>query len=118
MVWQEGRGLAGLRRDLGEDANVADEHDDRRDEEDDEVDEGEVGLPVTDWSTTKDRLADSLVGDVVDAVDAELWNGHETSYDPTDRSHRHRLPPTTTTTLADANVMAALPNVGGALCES
>lgn len=66
-----------LRRDLGEDANVAYEHDDRRDEEDDQVDEGEVRLAVADWSPAKYWLADGLVGNDVDAVDAQLRNGHK-----------------------------------------
>ena len=83
--------MIGLRRDLGEDANVADEHDDQRYEKDDDVDEGEVGLAVADWAQAKDGLADCLVRDHVDTVDAQLWDRHQRGDCPTYRSHRRCL---------------------------
>jgi len=88
---QDGRRLIGRGRDLNEDANVTDEHDDRRYEEDDEVDEGQVRLSVADRSLAKDRLADCFVCDNVDVEDGQLWNGQQGRDCPTDSSHSGRL---------------------------
>ena len=57
--------------DLEEDAEIADEHDDRGNDEDVDVDEGQVGLAVHGRLVAEDRLAEGPVRSLGDGVKEE-----------------------------------------------